>query len=318
MKHTLLALLYLCATGTIMRAQQFEHPVEYNNFLIEKQNAVMQANLDYFSKLVHSNSARKIEKRRLEVLANINTALQSFQKASYKGSGGEEMQKEAFMVITRYKQLFEVDLLEVVKLSDHCEDSYQAMELYYAAQDAAEQKLKDAAGQFDAAQQKFAEIHNIKIIETEGKNTDKIERASKVSKYQRKIYLSYFRISKDNGRLMKALEAKDVSAMQKEITALQQDVMVTLSELKAMTAFEGEDGYRQAALEAAKYLDGMANNDYKVLIAFHEKPEKSRVQKDVDAYNAVIGKMNKEGNRHINNMNTTQQKLLEKMVARKF
>jgi hypothetical protein len=62
----------------------------------------------------------------------------------------------------------------------------------------------------------------------------------------------------------------------------------------------------------------MANKDYKTLIAFYEKEEKSRTQQDVDAFNAVITKMNKEGNHLIENMNTARQRLLEKMVARKF
>jgi hypothetical protein len=175
-----------------------------------------------------------------------------------------------------------------------------------------------AANQFEVSQQTFADLHGIKIVQAEGKTVDKMKCANEVSGYQRRIYLSYFRVSKDNGRFKKALAAKDVATMKKEQMALQQSVMTTLSELKGMGAFEGEDGYRLAALEATKFMDGMANKDYKTLIAFYEKEEKSRTQQDVDAFNAVITKMNKEGNRLIENMNTAQQRLLEKMVARKF
>lgn len=300
----------------LTKAQNFTSAGEFFSFFVQHMNNIVDANMDYVAKSVHSDNDNKIEKRRLEVIDNLNIAIRSFGGANFKG--GEEMKAEALAVVKIYKATFEQDYANVNQLQAKSQDGYEFMQRYFEAQEKANAKLRNASAHFDTIQEKFAAANNINLIKNEDKASQKMELAGRVMKYQRQVYLSYFRVYKDNGRFLDAMAAGKPDEMKKQLDSLNKHLPITQAELGKMGAFEGEGGYLQATVATVNYIRTMTQGSYPKLIAIKEKDSKTYTQQEVDTFNKIIQDLNTNSAKNTNAMNVAQDKLLSKMVARKF
>ena len=174
-------------------AQQFSDPVQYFDYLNNQHNQLVSKNLEYVQHSVHSEDVQEIETKRMEVIKQLGKAiLKVGTLPAYEQD--DVMRKELLTVLKVYLESFEIEFTEINMLKIQSSDSYEAMQTYLDAQDAAEKKLAKAADQYQKAQRAFAERHNIRLLQAE--ENSEIDQINKVNAYYRVIFIKYFKISK--------------------------------------------------------------------------------------------------------------------------
>ena len=95
------------------------------------------------SEVAHGNRARKMEKRRIELLNSVNEAIQAGAKLRpYKGDASlRDAFKDYWMVLNT---IFKEDYHKIVDMEEVAEQSYDEMEAYLLIQEKAGQKLHEA------------------------------------------------------------------------------------------------------------------------------------------------------------------------------
>ena len=134
-----------------------EHIGKANQALTEKY-------LVYLSGMSHGKSARKVEKRRLEVVNAISdTRYNIMGMPPYKGDRTLKDTTVAYLKILN--SVFNEDYGKIVNMEEIAEQSYDLMEAYMLAQEKANEKLQQASVRQGEMQKQFAEKHNINLIE---------------------------------------------------------------------------------------------------------------------------------------------------------
>src|SRR5438552_18975090 len=110
-------------------AQGYENAGDYMDY-IGKQNANLSAiYLSYVSAVAHGKSARKVEKRRQEVLNAINDTRFNIQGMSpWKGDKSYRDSTVAYIKLLNI--VFNEDYGKIVNMEEIAEQSYDAMEAY--------------------------------------------------------------------------------------------------------------------------------------------------------------------------------------------
>ena len=198
-------------------AQQFEEPAAYNNYIVGEQNKVLAKVIEYIVQSVHNEDFSAVENKRLQVIGQIETAIQRIEKLE-PFEKGDKLKLEALEVLKLYKEAYKEDFSEINVLKKNRESSFEAMEQYFEAQDKAELKMNKTAERFNNAQKAFIEKHALIMEEAEKDKT--MEVISNVNKYSRDVFLEYFRISKLNAACLDALSAQNPDLLEKKRVAL--------------------------------------------------------------------------------------------------
>lgn len=279
--------------------------VEYMNIFTAEYGKIQQDMWDYTSSVSHGKSARKVEKRRAELIQTSNQALSKAKAA--KGFNGSTQFRDSVVEYFRITNLvLKEDYAKIVDMEAVSEESYDAMEAYMLARERANDKLLEASKMVEREQKSFAASNNIRLIETENALDKKMEVAGQVYDSYNEIYLIFFKSFKQEMYLMDAINRKDINGIEQNRNALIATAKEGLKKLEAVKPY----GNDKSMVEATKkllnfYIDEASNeipkmSDYfmksenfeKVKKAFDEIPEKKRTQADVNEYNKAINDMN--------------------------
>ena len=135
-------------------AQDFSSPVKYFEYLNAQHATIVNKNMEYVQYAVHSDDWMTVENKRMELIDLIKSTIENVQ-ALPPYEENSQMKDELLVVLQQYLGSFEIEFNEVNLLKRDSKESYEAMEKYLDAQDAAEKKLADAADRFQLAQQAF-------------------------------------------------------------------------------------------------------------------------------------------------------------------
>src|SRR5687768_13203897 len=145
-------------------SQPFENAAQYMDVITKANNDLTAKYLFYMSAVSHGKSARKVEKRRLEVVTAIgDTRYNIMGLPPYKGDRTLKDTTVAYLKILN--SVFNEDYGRIVNMEEIAEQSYDLMEAYMLAQEKASEKLQQASVRQGEMQKQFAAKHNIKIIE---------------------------------------------------------------------------------------------------------------------------------------------------------
>ncbi|MEM7105550.1 MAG: hypothetical protein AAF502_20600 [Bacteroidota bacterium] len=292
-------------------AQDFEHPVQYNNYIIDEQSMITNRNLDYITTSVHSNDLNAIEAKRQQVIQQIQVSLEKY-RALPGFEGDSKMRDEAVAVLETYLETFNIDFSEALSLKAGSQESFEAMEKYYEAQDRAERKMAKATDRFNRAQEGFARKHEFEIVEDEHAS-NKIKKIADLNEYTRVIYLKFFKVSKSNSAFFDALEAEKAITMDRKRVELQEDCSEALVFLDALEGFKGEKAYRTSAINLIEFHHNLAKDGFKTLVEVVEKKDKL-TQEDVDNYNRIIEEYNNKSQLLINIFNEENTRLMKRHI----
>src|SRR5512138_2088387 len=130
-----LSAIFLLAIFSISKsqAQTYEDAGQYMNYISKQNQDLTLIFLSYVSAASHGKSARKVEKRRLEVLDAINTTRFNIQgMLPWKGDRSYRDSTVAYLKLLNI--VFNEDYAKIVDMEDIAEQSYDAMEAYMLAQ----------------------------------------------------------------------------------------------------------------------------------------------------------------------------------------
>ncbi len=305
MKKTF-ALAFSLFISLIGNAQNTSSAGEYMDYFSVEYVQIQQDMWDYARSVSHGRSARKVEKRRAELIQTVENAYRKAKSA--KPFNNDSRYKDS---VTHYFELTGIVLREdygkIVDLEEVAEQSYDLMEAYMLARELASDKLNEAGKMVNREHRSFAEANNITIIEGEDTELDKkMEITNKVYDHYNAVYLVFFKSFKQELYLLDAIQKNDVSAIEQNRNALLETLKEGEKKLATIEKYANDPAmvnatnelfafYKDEANEGVKYsLNYLekTENFNKIKTVFDAKKQKDRTQADVDEYNGAVNEMN--------------------------
>jgi len=267
---------------------------------------IARETMSYISAVNHGKSARKVEKRRKELVTQTRMSeatvrrMRPFKDTRLRDSVAAYF-KLSVIVINE-------DFEKILNMEDIAEQSYDAMEAYLLAKEMASEKISKA---YDAAEREyraFAAENGIRLIENETRLQNKLRLASEATSYHNVIYLMFFKSYKNEAYLMDALNRGDMAAVEQNRNALQSSATEDLLKLKNIKTFNQDATLKRACEQALQFYNTEAQTHMPKFINFqlvkenYEKMQKAinakkpnnRTQQDIDQYNKAVDEYNKE------------------------
>lgn len=321
-----LVLIFLC--GCLCYGQGDTSPVTHMEFFTSRELELSKKYLDYMSQVAHGSRARKMEKRRQELIGQIRQSLNEANRLRpYQGDASlRDAYKKYWDIL--YK-VFNEDYHKIVDMEEIAEQSYDHMEAYLMAQEKAGEVLAHAHEEIEPVYAAFAEKNNVRLVDGgDTKLAKKMRLVSAVNAYYHDIFLIFFKSYKQEAYVMDALNRKDVNGLEQNRGTLLKYAEEGLQRLDTIRAFDGDNSLVQACrnvlafhkLEADKHLPGLndfllKNDEFeKTRKAFEAKPAGKRTQSDIDIYNEAVNDLNsalESSNKVLAAMNTSRDKVLE-------
>lgn len=288
-------------------AQKFEQAGEYLSYINSYHKPIQEDFMTYANAVARGKSARKVENKRKEILTSVGNALKKLQVLPpYKGDKTYRDSTIKFLNLTQ--KILNEDYSKIVDMEAIAEQSYDAMEAYYLAQDMAGEKSDRAAAMTDTTFDIFAKKHNVTIAN--GKQSDlsiKVKKAAAAMAYQRKLYLIFFKPYKQEAYMLDALSKKDLSGVTQNQNSLSSLAEEALKKLDTTKPFKNDRTMITATRELQNfYIDEcktktplaiefmLKEEDFlKSKNAFDSKAAASRTSSDIDAYNKAVAEYNK-------------------------
>lgn len=287
----------------------------YNNAIVAEQVDLLKKNLRYISKAAHSENERKIENRRLEVVEQNKVALANLQHMKpFKGNN--EFRQAAINAFKTALEVYSADFKQVNALANTRTESFEAMQRYYDAQEAAEKKLAVVDDSVDRAQQRFARQFGLTFSNSREskKLADYTAAVREVSHYQHQVYLPFFRVNKASARLTDALNAQDAAAFEAARTLVAAEAEKSAAELGAVPAFRGKEvAFRNAARDYANMYVVLCAKQF-VQMEELMKNKDHLTKTDVQTINNLINTFNVQSHKFNEAYNRTSSAFMDTYV----
>jgi hypothetical protein len=304
MKGFFLALVLVAGSLSFGYAQTYE-AITYLETIVDEFYEISHSSMSYTSAASHGKSARKVDKRRTDLINTIKTAETKIRKMKpFAGDASLRDSVVAYLVLDRI--VMTEDYGKILNMEEIAEQSYDDMEAYLLAKERAGDKLEAAYDRVSEQQKLFAINNNIKIVEGTSKLSKKLEKSGKVLNYYNKIYLLFFKSFKNEIYLMEAVGRKDISAMEQSKNSLLASAEQDLAKIGPMTAYNGDNTIKTACqqllgfykMEASQKVSEMINfqlkqeNFEKMDAALKAKRPADRTSQDVDNFNKAVKEFN--------------------------
>ena len=285
-------------------AQNFENAGQYMDFISNANQVLTIKYLTYMSAVSHGKSARKVEKRRTEVVNAISdTKFSVMGMPPWKGDRTLKDTTVAYLKILN--TVFNEDYSKIVNMEEIAEQSYDAMEAYLLAQEKAYEKLNQAAERQHEMQKQFAAKNNINLIESTSELEEKSKTANAVLAHCNEVYLVFFKPYKQEGYLIEAMNQKNLVSMEQDINSMKKMADDGMEQLKKIKGYNNDASliaacrnmlifYKSEAARSATLTDFFLKEESfaKIKKQFESKPASKRTQQDIDQYNNAVNDMN--------------------------
>ena len=274
----------------------------------------------YMSAVAHSNSARKIEKTRAQLLTQSwNTYTDVRTMPIYRGNRALRDSAAAFLKINH--RLLKEEYDKILDMEVIAESSYDDMESYIIAQKEARNKLDVANIRMLVEQKKFAADFNIELQERQDELYARMQQANHALDYFNQIYLIFFKSHKQEIYLMDALTAKNIESIEAYRTRLLHYTSAGLQQLEERREYKGDHSLGKACRNILEFYrdEAESNIDNMVNYLVEERifqvvqngldliPEDERSAEDVEKYNVAVRTLNSAADK----FNETNQTLFE-------
>jgi len=277
----------------------------YLSSLNEKQQEVSEDAMSYVSAVAHGKSARKIEKRRNELLNSIVQA-RAMAKNMRPFDGDTSLKSAAYNHYNLTYLVIKEDYGKIVDMEEIAEQSYDNMEAYLAAQEKANEKLDQANEEVEKAYKDFAARHNIHLVEDQSKLSKMTDLVNKMEKYYHGIFLIYFKSFIDEKHLLEAMNKKDMNGMEQNKGALIKSSSEGLPLLAKIPSFDGDGSINISCRQLLQFYNTEAKDKMQAISDYYMKQEtfdklqkavdskspSERSQQDIDKYNKGVKDIN--------------------------
>jgi uncharacterized protein (DUF1697 family) len=302
-----ISILLLCFSFR-SSAQTFENAGQYMDHISQANQALTVKYLFYLSGMSHGKSARKVEKRRQELLKAISdTRFDIMGMPSYKGD--RTLKDTTVAYLKMLNSIFNEDYGKIVNMEEIAEQSYDLMEAYMLAKEKANEKLNEASKKQHDLQVRFAGKNNITLIDNESELETKMKTASEVMKHYNDVYLIFFKGYKQEAYMMDALGKKNIISIEQNINSLQKFAEEGLDKLKAIKGYNSDGSlivacrnlmlfYKSEAAKGSSMTDFFLKEESfaKLKKQFDARSGSKRTQQDVDQFNKGVTDINAAAN----------------------
>ena len=293
-KRLLFIPVFLVFFSSRVIAQPFESAVQYMDYISKANQELTAKYLFYLSAVAHGKSARKVEKRRFEVINAISATRSTIMgMPAWKGDRTLKDTTVAYLKILNV--VFNEDYGKIVNMEEIAEQSYDAMEAYLLAQEKAQEKLTQASERQQVMQKQFAVKNNINLIESQSELDNKSKIVNEVMDHCNEVYLIFFKCYKQEGYLVEAQNQKNIVSMEQNVNSLQRFAEQGLEKLKDLKGYNNDASLIMACRNAlyfykAEAKKGPLMTDYflkeeafiKTKKQFDSKPSSKRTKQDID------------------------------------
>ncbi|MEI9919182.1 MAG: hypothetical protein WDO14_10340 [Bacteroidota bacterium] len=298
--------------------------VKYLDVIGEQYQKINHEMMSYTSAVNHGKSARKVEKRRTDLMQQVKESETTVRKL--KPFNGSSTLRDSIAAYFRMSGiLLNKDYSKIVDMEEVAERSYDDMEAYLLAKEMAEAKLDTAADHAHDQYNAFAASNNIKLIESESELSKKMAKTDKITQYVNKAYLLFFKSYKNEAYLMDAVSRNDLTAIEQSRNALSASAVEDLQKSGTLTAFNGDLSLKAALQQVLNFYKSEANDKIKIHSEFllskdnfdklkknmDAMPASKRTKEVVDSYNKAADDFNKK----VNAVNAMHQDLNKKRSA---
>jgi uncharacterized protein (DUF1697 family) len=314
----ILSLCLLCFCGSLP-AQTYENAGDYIGFINTKSEQLTTKYMVYLSAVSHGKSARKVEKRRTDVVNSISdTKYEIMAMPPWKGD--KSFRDTTVVYLKTLNIVFNEDYGKIVNMEEIAEQSYDAMEAYMLAQEKAYEKLNEASDKQREMQKKFAAKNNVTLVESVSEVGSKAKTANEVLSHCNAIYLVFFKPYKQEGYMIDAMNKKNLVGMEQDINSLKKMAGEGQTKLKTTVGYNGDeslitacrkmlDFYQSEATRSVSLADYFLKeeNFKKIGKLFESKPPGKRTQQDIDQYNQAVKDIN-DARKNFNDTNNDLNK----------
>jgi hypothetical protein len=308
--------------------QTYATPVAYMDDISKALDIVQQNLWDYTNAVSHNKNAKKVEKRRMEIVESIKSSKAFiFKMPSYKGD--KSLRDSAYSYLKISYAVITEDYSKLVDMEEVAEQSYDAMEAYILAKKLALDKQDTSLRMLNNQYKLFAAANNITLSDAKDKTAQKLEAAGKVYDYYNEFYLIFFKTYKQEAYVMDALNKTNVSSLKQNSDALKKNAADGLLKTDASISFNSDATLKNACREALLFYKNEAEKNLPAIADFLIKKEtfekikktvesisaSKRTKADIDTYNAAVADFNAATtvfNSNIQKINDGRTKILTK------
>lgn len=318
LKITFCAVLFfsLFFSADSAKAQSFDNAGDYLSYIGKANEELTVTYLSYMSAVAH-NRAKKVEKRRMDLLNSITETRYKIQgMPAWKGD--KSFRDSSVAYIKLLNNVFNDDYGKIVNMEEIAEQSYDLMEAYMLAQEKVGEKLHEAADKQNEFQKKFAAKYNVNLITSENDIDRKGKEVDALMKHHDEVYLAFFKPYKQDMYLTEAVNKKDIVAIEENKNSMKKFADEGLEKLGKFKGYNNDPSLIIACRQALEFYKNEADqtqiitdfllkedNFNKTKKAFDSKPAPKRTQADVDTYNKAVNDFNEA----INSFNKVNKQL---------
>ena len=306
------------------KAQSFENAGDYLGYINKSKEELTATYLSYMSAVAH-NRARKVEKRRMDLLNTITETRYKIQgMPAWKGD--KSFRDSSVAYIKLLNNVFNEDYAKIVNMEEIAEQSYDLMEAYMLAQEKVQEKLHEASERQNELQKKFAAANNINLITVENELDRKGKEVNALMKHYDEVYLVFFKPYKQEMYLIDAVNRKNVGAIEENINSLKKFAEEGLKKLQGLKGYNNDPSILVSCRDALQFYKNEAGqaqvitdfvlkeeNFTKAKKAFDSKPAAKRTKTEIDDYNKAVNDFNEAVNNY-NKVNKQTNKDREKVL----
>jgi len=307
MKKWLPALL-VCSMFVNAANAQNESPLPHFEGIVNAIQRVNEKYLVYMSTIAHSNNVRKAERKRQDLLEQIDKSRYAIADLPlYKSD------RSLAKATTDYFKLMSNDLNEnyakIVNLEEIAEQSYDNMEAYLLLRKRVAEKMKAAGDTMELREEEYCKKYNITLSKAEDEMSRKMQQSAEVSNYNENIYLIFFKCSAQETELMKALDKKNVTSMEQIKSAMVKYANEGLAKLDTTKNFGSDPSLKAACKRTLEFFKKEADKmsictDFimkeesfeQIKKAFQGNASAKSNKDEIDKYNKAVNELNNASN----------------------
>jgi len=312
MKLFLMAALLL--NLAIAASAQDQTPVVYLNGFTKSLDAVSKKYMQYMSATSHGASVRKSEKKRQDLLAQIDKSRgEVVGLGFYKGD--KTLQQSTLEYLKLITSNLNEDYAKMVNLEEIAERSYDNMEAYILLKEKVSERMNETSKKMSDNETEFCKKYNINLITQETEQSQKMKDMSNVADYYNDLYLIFFKCNAQETDMMEAVNKKNVTSIEQLKGAMVKYADEGLSKLDTFKSYKGDNSLKNACQKALMFFkkEGEKMSAYtdfymketafeSVKKGFESNPSAKSSKTEIDKYNKAVKEMN-DGSNSYNKIN---------------
>lgn len=299
-----IVLLFFLFSGVPCFAQDGQ-PLEYLEEINEAYEPVLKRQLDFATALAQGQPADLVEKYRSSLLNEIRDARENIRRMP-PHRGNTALRDSVVLFMDIFYDVVREDYAGLVDMEQLSKQSYDQMEAYLRAQEAAYARMGNAARAMKKAEEEFAKKFGVRLVNSDDRFSQRLRDLNETFSYYNRIYVVFFNAYQQELNTFRAVESQDPATMEEERRKLEAVSTDGLAALDRIGAFRGERSLRNTAAENLRFYLAESSADIPVLVEYYaalsdlkksrellkSARDEERRKQLTDEYNALVRKIN--------------------------